>query len=66
MAVLGGEDHAAAEREQRLETYGQLRRQLIGVERETLLDLRAQGRLRSQTLREIERDLDLEEARVRG
>ena len=65
MAVLGGEDPGAAQREQRVLDYGLLRRELIGVEREALLDLRAGGRLRNQTLRQIERDLDLEEARLR-
>jgi CPA1 family monovalent cation:H+ antiporter len=64
-AVLGGEDPDAAAREQRIADYGELRRELIGVEREELLVLRGAGRLRHQTLRQIERDLDLEEARIR-
>jgi monovalent cation/hydrogen antiporter len=65
-AVLGGEDPKAAAREQRVADYGELRRELIGVEREELLGLRREGRLRNQTLRQIERDLDLEEARIRS
>jgi CPA1 family monovalent cation:H+ antiporter len=65
-AVLGGEDPEAAAREQRIADYGELRRELIGVEREELLGLRRAGRLRNQTLRQIERDLDLEEARIRA
>ena len=65
-AVLGGEDPDVAAREQRLADYGELRRELIGVEREELLELRGAGRLRHQTLRQIERDLDLEEARIRA
>jgi CPA1 family monovalent cation:H+ antiporter len=65
-AVLGGEDPETAAREQRIVDYGELRRELIGVEREELLDLRQAGRLRNQTLRQIERDLDLEEARIRA
>jgi monovalent cation/hydrogen antiporter len=64
-AVLGGEDPDVAAREQRIADYGELRRELIGVEREELLALRGLGRLRDQTLRQIERDLDLEEARIR-
>jgi CPA1 family monovalent cation:H+ antiporter len=64
-AVLGGEEHEQAERESKLVSYGNLRRELIGVERDTLLDLRADGRLADRTLRLIERDLDLEEARLR-
>ncbi len=65
-AVLAGEDPETAAREQRIADYGQLRRELIGVEREELLALRGGGRLRDQTLRQIERDLDLEEARIRS
>jgi monovalent cation/hydrogen antiporter len=64
-AVLGGEDPEAAAREQRIADYGELRRELIGIEREELLTLRSAGRLRHETLRQIERDLDLEEARIR-
>ena len=65
-AVLGGENPGAALHEERLEKYARLRRELIGIERETLLGLRSSGRLRSQTLRQIQRDLDLEDARVRS
>lgn len=65
-AVLGGEDPDAAAREQRIADYGELRRELIGIEREELLALRGSGRLRHETLRQIERDLDLEEARIRS
>ncbi|MGN6556468.1 MAG: Na+/H+ antiporter [Solirubrobacterales bacterium] len=65
-AVLGGEDPEAAAREQRIADYGELRRELIGIEREELLGLRRVGRLRNETMRQIERDLDLEEARIRS
>ena len=65
-AVLGGEDPETAAREQRLADYGGLRRELIGIEREELLTLRGAGRLRHETLRMVERDLDLEEARIRS
>jgi len=64
-AVLGGEDPDTAAREQRIVDYGELRRELIGIEREELLNLRGVGRLRNVTMRQIERDLDLEEARIR-
>jgi CPA1 family monovalent cation:H+ antiporter len=65
-AILGGEDQEAASREQRLADYGNLRRELISVERDILLELRGQERLRNATMRQIERDLDLEEARIRS
>jgi monovalent cation/hydrogen antiporter len=41
-----------------------VRRDLITVQRQTLLALRDQGRIGVTTLRTIERDLDLEEARL--
>jgi CPA1 family monovalent cation:H+ antiporter len=65
-AVLGGEDPETAAREQRIADYGELRRELIGIEREMLLDLQREERLRNATTRQIERDLDLEEARIRS
>jgi hypothetical protein len=65
-AVLGGEDPETAVRQERLADYGRLRREMIGIERETLLDLYRERRLRDATLREIQRDLDLEEARIRS
>lgn len=65
-AVLGGEDPETAAREQRFVDYGELRRELIGIEREELISLRGAGRLRNMTMRQIERDLDLEEARIRS
>jgi CPA1 family monovalent cation:H+ antiporter len=65
-AVLDGEDPERAARDERISDYGELRRELIGIERDELLDLRGAGRLRNTTLRQIERDLDLEEARIRA
>lgn len=65
-AVLGGEDPESAARRGRITDYGELRRELIGIEREELLGLRGAGRLRNATMRQIERDLDLEEARIRS
>jgi CPA1 family monovalent cation:H+ antiporter len=66
MAVLGGDDREGERRARRYDDYGQLRRELIGVERDTFLDLRSSGRLSSPTMRQIQRDLDLEEARMRA
>jgi CPA1 family monovalent cation:H+ antiporter len=65
-AVLGGEDPDTAIRQERIADYGALRRELIAVERDVLLELQGADRLRNATLRQIERDLDLEEARIRG
>lgn len=65
MAVIGGdsEEARAASREP-IERYGELRRELIGVERDAILGLRNEGRLKPDIMREIQRDLDLEEARL--
>jgi Na+/H+ antiporter len=65
MAVIGGdgEDARAASREP-IERYSALRRELIGVERDAILGLRNEGRLKPDVMREIQRDLDLEEARL--
>jgi CPA1 family monovalent cation:H+ antiporter len=65
-AVLGGEDPETAMRQQLLADYGELRRELVGIERETLLALRGSGRLPQEVMRQVERDLDLEEARIRS
>ena len=61
VAALGGEGKPAPRT-----SYGQLRRDLIRSERDALLTLRDGGRLRQDVLRRIERDLDLEEARIAG
>lgn len=65
-AVLGGSDPGAAMRDGHLGRYRSMRRDLIGIERETLLQLRTEGRVREATLRQILHDLDLEEARLRA
>jgi hypothetical protein len=41
-----------------------MRRDLIGVERRTLLELRTENEVAPEVLRRVERDLDLEEARL--
>jgi NhaP-type Na+/H+ or K+/H+ antiporter len=65
VAVLGGgelpEDGRAELRE-----YGAMRRELIEVERASLLGLRNDGRVAHDVVRKVERDIDLEEARIRS
>lgn len=51
---------------QEIERYRALRLALIGVERSVLLSLRRDGRINATLLRAIERDFDLEEARLSG
>ncbi len=62
--VLSGDGDARRHVKDGRFRYGELRRELIGIERDTLLSLRGEGRLRPEVLRLIERDLDLEEARL--
>jgi CPA1 family monovalent cation:H+ antiporter len=64
VALIGGDSDGRPPADPRRE-YGELRRDLIGVERDTLLRLRDSGRVRQETMRQIQRDLDLEEARLR-
>ena len=51
---------------QEIERYRTLRLKLLGVERSVVLELRREGRINATLLRTIERDLDLEEARLSG
>jgi Na+/H+ antiporter len=49
-----------------MDRYRELRLQLLGVERAVLLELRRDGRINATVLRTIERDYDLEAARLSG
>jgi CPA1 family monovalent cation:H+ antiporter len=62
--VLTGEGDGREAREP-LRRYSALRRELIGVERAALLGLRSEDKLRPDIQRLVQRDLDLEEARLR-
>jgi Na+/H+ antiporter len=59
----GDEDSDEA---QEMERYRALRLELLGVERSTVLALRRDGGINATLLRTIERDFDLEEARLSG
>ncbi len=52
----GYEEHAAANQ--------RFKQELLGAEREALLQLRNEGRISDRVRRRVERDLDLEEARL--
>jgi Na+/H+ antiporter len=66
MAVLGGErEKALDEARERRGRFGDLRRDVIDTERTALLRLRDEGRVSQDVVRNIERDLDLDEARLR-
>ena len=63
-AVLMGEGEAATPERDGLQRYARLRRDLIATERAALLGLRDDGRVTPEVVRQIQRDLDLEEARL--
>jgi CPA1 family monovalent cation:H+ antiporter len=65
VAVLGGGDLPEDGR-QEMRDYGALRHELIAVERAALLSLRNQGAVGADVIRRVERDIDLDEARIRG
>jgi len=50
--------------EQRSLAYQRFRRELLGAERAALLQLRSEGRISDEVRRRVERDLDLEDARL--
>jgi Na+/H+ antiporter len=57
---------AQSEDAREIERYRALRLKLLGVERSVLLAMRNDGRINATLLRTIERDYDLEEARLSG
>jgi monovalent cation/hydrogen antiporter len=63
VAVLGGGELPEDGRRE-LRDFGAMRRELIAVERASLLALRNQGRVAQDVVRRVEHDLDLDEARV--
>ena len=64
VAVIGGEKTPDVLQEQRMR-FGEVRRDLIQAERAAVLGLRNEGKVSQEVQRQIERDLDLEEARLR-
>jgi hypothetical protein len=50
--------------EKRTLEYQRIRRELLGAERAVLLRLRSEGRISDEVRRRVERDLDLDDARL--
>lgn len=59
-AVDGEEDL-----EERSSAFQRLRRELLEAERTAVLRLRSEGKIGDQAMRKVERDLDLEDARLK-
>ena len=66
VASLTGGAGAEVSIENPLEGYRHVRQDLISKERATLIKLRQEGRLKADVFRHIQRDLDLDEARLRS
>lgn len=64
-AVIGGDGVPPPKHTEKRLRYASVRLELIGVERASLIELRNAGRLEPGVLRTIQRDLGLEEARLR-
>jgi CPA1 family monovalent cation:H+ antiporter len=63
---LGPPSEDESDEAQEMERYRALRLKLLGVERSVLMSLRRDGRINATVLRAVERDFDLEEARLSG
>jgi CPA1 family monovalent cation:H+ antiporter len=50
--------------EERSQSYQRLRRELLDAERQAVLELRRQGRINDEVMNRVQRDLDLEDARL--
>jgi monovalent cation/hydrogen antiporter len=50
--------------EERSQSYQRLRRELLEAERSAIVDLRREGTISSDVERRLQRDLDLEDARL--
>ena len=61
-AWLDGDDDGAIE--ERSLDFQRLRRELLAAEREAVVELRRAGEISDEVARRVERDLDLEDARL--
>jgi CPA1 family monovalent cation:H+ antiporter len=59
-----GDGDGDLDRDARAEAYQRLIREVIAAERDELVALRNAGRITDEVMRRVERDLDLEEARL--
>jgi monovalent cation/hydrogen antiporter len=58
------DDEDDGEIEERSRSYQRLRRELLDAERNAVLELRRQGRINDTVMNRVQRDLDLEDARL--
>ena len=58
------DDEDDGEIEERSQNYQRLRRELLDAERNAVVELRRQGRINDAVMNRVQRDLDLEDARL--
>jgi CPA1 family monovalent cation:H+ antiporter len=58
------DDQDDGEIEERSQDYQRLRRELLDAERQAVVELRRQGRINDSVMNRVQRDLDLEDARL--
>ena len=66
LAVDTDDEAETADRRQERIEHQQIQLAIVTAERNAVIDLRDQGEINDETLREIERELDLEELRMEG
>jgi Na+/H+ antiporter len=66
LAVATDDEDETAERAQEHREHQQIQLAIISSERNAVIDLRDRGEINDETLREVERELDLEELRMEG
>ena len=66
LAIDTDDDDETADRRQERSEHQQIQLAIVTAERNAVIDLRDRGEINDETLREIERELDLEELRMEG
>jgi CPA1 family monovalent cation:H+ antiporter len=66
MELLGADESAKPSVAEHVEVHQRLQREVLGAEHAAILRLRDEGAIGDDVLREVERELDLEAARIEG
>ena len=66
LAVDTDDENETADRRQERIEHQQIQLAIITAERNAVINLRDRGEINDETLREVERELDLEELRMEG
>jgi CPA1 family monovalent cation:H+ antiporter len=66
LALDTDDENETADRRQERVEHQQIQLAIVGAQRNAVIDMRDRGEINDETLREIERELDLEELRMEG